>query len=275
MDGTFDGEYRPMADLMASCNELPPTQLLRDLTLLNSEGCCPEDLLDGVGTTALKGPTCSDVWGTRCAAVIAAGAMTCDIDFCDNPPTAAAPCDLMGLCDDTCGLCGHGEDGGHRRQLLLDDLRRHLQMSFGTCDPSSFSDQAATVDRACCDADGSACTHGTPDACDAKCAIVYTDFYRRCQSLLGTLSLTLIDSYDRLYATCDRGMPSEPLLRVVALCTSDPRQRRLWWPQDVRRRARGGRALRVRRAVLGGALRGGALPGAAGARWWGDHSVKR
>ena len=34
----------------------------------------------------------------------------------------------------------------------------------------------------CCDYDG--CT-GVPDTCDAKCAIVYNDFYDRCSGMLG------------------------------------------------------------------------------------------
>eukprot|EP01052_Picozoa_sp_SAG31_P015766 SAG31_NODE_1022_length_10309_cov_9.623874_3_plen_460_part_00 len=219
LDGSFDGVYAPLAALLATCEALPPAQLLADLKLLNSEGRCPEELLDGVGTTEVKAPTCTDSWaGGRCAAVITTGALSCAVDFCDAPPTAAALCDLRGMCDRTCGLCADGEgegegEGGHYRRV-------RLQMSFGACDPSAFTEQAAAVDHACCGGDGAACASGTPDECDAKCAIVYTDFYRRCEPLLATLSPQLTESHQRLFATCERGLPSEPLLRAVASCAS-------------------------------------------------------
>eukprot|EP01052_Picozoa_sp_SAG31_P030946 SAG31_NODE_3225_length_4519_cov_2.363122_4_plen_189_part_00 len=63
LDGTLDGVYAPLADLLTTCQEMPPASLLADLKLLNSQGRCPEEMLDGVGTTEVKAPTCSDAWG--------------------------------------------------------------------------------------------------------------------------------------------------------------------------------------------------------------------
>ena len=225
-DGTYDGVYQPMADIMTTCNNLPTSGLVDDLRMMHEQGHCPNAVLDGVAVAELKAPRCEDVWGARCGAVVSTGVMSCEVDFCSTVPSTQAPCDLAGLCDSTCGFCEASEDGeGHHRRRLLalvHDVRRELQMSFGMCDPSTFSDQAALVDTACCDDDGSSCTEGTPTECDAKCAIVYNDFYRRCQSFLGAMSPTLTDAYERLFTSCSRALPTLPLLRAVAMCGSDP-----------------------------------------------------
>ena len=219
-DGTYDGQFQPMMDMVDTCNELPPNVLVGYLQQLHEQGVCPSDLLDDVATTQLDRPVCEDVWGDRCH-VVSTGVMTCEIDFCDSVPTTGAPCDLAGLCDRTCSYCTDDKSPGHRLLISVVKKRlRELQMSFGACDPAMFSDQAAQVDEACCDAEG-LCPDGTPTECDAKCAVVYNDFYRRCQSLLGTLSPNLVDGYDRLFSTCSHSLPAQPLLRAVALCNAD------------------------------------------------------
>eukprot|EP01052_Picozoa_sp_SAG31_P030947 SAG31_NODE_3225_length_4519_cov_2.363122_5_plen_477_part_00 len=157
--------------------------------------------------------------------MIATGSFSCAADFCGT-----ANCELRGDCDRTCGLCAedggddNGDGGHHRRRQLSADLRRILQMSFSVCDPSTFSQQAEAVDLACCGTDGGSCANGTPDECDARCAIVYTDFYERCESLLASISASpaQIQAYENLYATCERGIPTEPLLQTIAACAFSP-----------------------------------------------------
>ena len=105
-DGNYDGEFTPLAHLVSDCQQIPTPALLEDLKTLHDEGACPDELLDGVGLTELKDGVCQDVWGARCGAV-QSGLFSCEVDFCNTTPTASAPCDLAGLCDQTCGFCGH------------------------------------------------------------------------------------------------------------------------------------------------------------------------
>ena len=90
---------------------------------------------------------------------------------------------------------------------------------FGACDPTAFANDAQRVNDACCDSE-MACANGVPQECDAKCAIVYNDFFRRCQSLLGSFNHAQVDTYDRLFTTCSRSLPTEPLLRAAVMCST-------------------------------------------------------
>ena len=79
--------------------------------------------------------------------------------------------------------------------------RHRLQMAL-QCDLQFFHDDAALVDTSCCD-DGRSCSAGVPTSCDAKCALVYNDFYDRCSSVLATqVDAGSMASYQRLYTTC-------------------------------------------------------------------------
>jgi hypothetical protein len=44
-----------------------------------------------------------------------------------------------------------------------------------------FAD-AQSVTRACCDDATGGCAAGVPAECDARCGIIYTDFFERCGS---------------------------------------------------------------------------------------------
>ena len=99
------------------------------------------------------------------------------------------------------------------------ELHRRLQMAHMTCDPATFGADAAAADDACCDSDN--CQDGTPGSCDAKCAVVFNDFYDRCRRFLEAQSdPDVVVTYDRLYATCTAALPVEPLLRAVAVCNN-------------------------------------------------------
>eukprot|EP01050_Picozoa_sp_SAG11_P011746 SAG11_NODE_1266_length_5342_cov_4.156369_5_plen_265_part_00 len=150
---------------------------------------------------------------------VESGFLTCDADFCNTVPTIEAPCDLAGHCDRTCGFCTAQDDGNHRRLLMTEDVRRRAQFSLGTCDTANFAAMTAEVDEACCDPGTNVCATGVPGECDAKCAVIYNPFYQQCSRFISAqVGLAAMSAYDRLYSTCTSSLPSEPLLRVVALC---------------------------------------------------------
>eukprot|EP01052_Picozoa_sp_SAG31_P039557 SAG31_NODE_5511_length_2482_cov_13.541196_1_plen_374_part_00 len=101
---------------------------------------------------------------------------------------------------------GGGADGGQHR---------HLQMFGGSCNPATFAAEAQRVDEACCDADTS-CDGGVPAHCDAKCAIVYNDFFEQCQGQLDAFGMA--DGYEQLFATCSN-LPTEALWRAAVQCS--------------------------------------------------------
>eukprot|EP01050_Picozoa_sp_SAG11_P028020 SAG11_NODE_7329_length_1160_cov_0.973610_1_plen_266_part_10 len=181
-DGVEDGEYQPLSDEYDQCAAIPPATLIDELKALQDRGQCPPTVLDSVAATEVKAPGCADRWdGDRCALSISSGIMTCEHDFCN---TVYPPCVMAGQCDRSCGFCG--DDGsGHRRLLALLEQLRRLQMSHMTRSPSSFETDAAAVDATCCDDEGS-CTNGIPGECDAKCAVVFNNFYPRCQRFLAS-----------------------------------------------------------------------------------------
>eukprot|EP01045_Picozoa_sp_COSAG04_P039863 COSAG04_NODE_11380_length_712_cov_1.265905_1_plen_198_part_10 len=82
------------------------------------------------------------------------------------------------------------------------------------CKDSDFTEGVEAVDTACCDYDG--CS-GVPTTCDAKCAVVYNDFFDQCSSKLQKDDLGQMQAYTNLYSTCS-GLPTEPLLRAVIDC---------------------------------------------------------
>eukprot|EP01050_Picozoa_sp_SAG11_P007993 SAG11_NODE_684_length_7743_cov_53.800628_5_plen_203_part_00 len=59
--------------------------------------------------------------------------------------------------------------------------------------------------------------------CDAKCAVVLSSFYPRCQRFLASqFSIADMAGYDKLYSTCTRALPAEPLLRALVVCSANP-----------------------------------------------------
>jgi hypothetical protein len=152
--------------------------------------------------------------------------MSCEADFCNTTPTPDAPCDLASHCDLTCGFCSSdpNDQDGHRRLMKALSDHRRAQLSFDQCSVSTFAEETARVNEACCDLkdpNSEVCSGGTPSECDAKCAIVYNDFYSRCSRLLGAqLSLEEMGEWEGLYNTCTTSLPKEPLLRVLALCST-------------------------------------------------------
>eukprot|EP01052_Picozoa_sp_SAG31_P029427 SAG31_NODE_2924_length_4905_cov_58.193300_4_plen_268_part_01 len=101
---------------------------------------------------------------------------------------------------------GGGADGGQHRRA---------QKFGGTCNPATFAAEAQRVDEACCDADTS-CDGGLPAHCDAKCAIVYNDFFGQCQGQLDRFGMA--DGYEQLFATCSN-LPTGALLRAAVQCS--------------------------------------------------------
>ena len=183
-------------------------------------------------------------------AAIASGLLTCEHDFCDDPPSTSAPCTLAGQCDLSCGFCDDsGGDGGHRLRRLdelhptirpsndvgephlavrslqskeTSERRRAQLLNFDQCPYSSFEADAARVSDACCDIGREAtCADGTPSECDARCAITFNDFFDRCQRLLSSaVSMSQMDDWGRLYNTCNTALPPSELLRALANCTN-------------------------------------------------------
>ena len=219
-DGVYDGEDQGLSDAYDQCVAIPPASLIDELKTLQDRGQCPPAVLDSVSATEVKAPGCADRWdGGRCSLSITSGIMTCEHDFCN---TVYPPCVMAGQCDRSCNLCGADDDGGHRRLLIVLEQLRRLQMSHMTCSPSTFEADAAAADAACCD-DSHSCTDGLPGECDAKCAVVFNNFYNRCQRFLASqFSLAQMAGYDQLFHTCTRALPTEPLLRALVVCSANP-----------------------------------------------------
>ena len=145
-DGKEDGIAQAFSTLHSQCLTIPIPEILDDLKALQAQGQCPDDVLDGVATAEVEGPVCRDTWQNHpgCEAAIASGFLTCEADFCDTPPTTSA---------------------------------------FNNSAASSFEAEASRVEDACCDVatQTNVCDSGVPTTCDAKCAVVFGDFYDRCQ----------------------------------------------------------------------------------------------
>ena len=215
-DGVEDGVSSAVSSIEDDCNQVEPENLVDMLMTLQAEGKCPPTVLDGIGETAVADEACANVWtGGRCEMSIASGVFTCAADFCDT-------CDTPGQCDNSCKFCADHDGAGHRRRrAMLEEFRRKMQMGKVQCDPASFAAQVAAVEDACCDADGSACTDGAPVQCDAKCAVVFNNFYSRCQRFMAAqFSPAEMGGYDRLYTTCTASLPAQPLLRALVVCSN-------------------------------------------------------
>ena len=184
-DGKEDGQASVFANVYSDCLKIPTEKVLSDLKYLHSQGQCPDVLLDGVAATEVGTAPCTDTWITSargCDAAIASGILTCEKNFCSTPPTIHAPCELAGHCDKTCGFCttdlGGEQEGDRRRtQEFVGDF-----IHTGASCMSSFEAEAARINDACCDTgmDSNVCASGVPTECDAKCAVVFNDFYGRC-----------------------------------------------------------------------------------------------
>jgi hypothetical protein len=248
-DGLEDGVADVFRSLLRKCNMLSPQEILAELQPLQAAGRCPDSWTEGVGATAVAAGTCADA-RPNCAQLTQL--MTCAGDFCN---TAGAACVMTGQCDKTCGFCsdaaapppepplcnagGHaggagymqsceaeagcaysnggcapiGAGGHHRRQ------RRALQGEEHACPPDVFSTAAAAVTDACCDdATGASCTD-IPTECDARCGIVFVDFFARCSELLRVYGPADMPAYERLEATCTDELPVAPLLQLLGRCS--------------------------------------------------------
>eukprot|EP01052_Picozoa_sp_SAG31_P012838 SAG31_NODE_760_length_12279_cov_2.439655_2_plen_815_part_00 len=209
-DGKYDDDASALTSLFSQCLSIPPTDLIDYIRHMNSEGQCPNEVLDEVGATAVVGNACEDM-DARCGYMLQRG-FTCELDFCTTSPS----CQFAGECDRTCNFCETATVGRRRDQI---DQSINLPAN---CDPQSFVDQVAQVNQACCDAGDNGCANGVPSECDAKCAIVYSVFYSNCESFLDATveSPDKIMGFDRLYTVCTERLPSEQLLRAIVNCST-------------------------------------------------------
>ena len=228
-DGKEDGNASVFESVYSDCLDMPSAQILSALKELQSKGQCPDVVLDGIAATEVAAAPCRDTWmnSAGCGMAIASGILSCEKNFCSAPPTLQAPCDLAGHCDKTCGFCedATGQDGHRRRMLdfLWELSRRRAQIQLGQCLVGAFEAEIARVNDACCDLaiESTVCATGVPSSCDAKCAVVYNDFYGRCNRLLAAqLDLETLSKWGELFSTCTHSLPKLPLLRALALCST-------------------------------------------------------
>ena len=199
-DGVRDDQAGTFVELREACDGIPSIQIIGELQPLWSAGQCPDEWMEGVSATGVPESTCEDTLPS-CAAGISAGFYNCAIMLC---PT----CAMAHQCDKTCSFCGDGQVGHRLMQIAT---------AGHECPPTTFETEAAGVNDACCDQGG--CT-GVPTECDARCGVVYVDFFSRCSALLGVYHPEAMVEYTRLEHTCAQQMPAEPLLRLLGRCTS-------------------------------------------------------
>eukprot|EP01051_Picozoa_sp_SAG22_P000026 SAG22_NODE_1_length_62449_cov_158.689270_26_plen_872_part_00 len=218
IDGAYDGEASTLAALRSECVSIAPNDVINQIRTMREQGgelgaCLNEQELDEVAATEVKGVVCEDV-DRRCDALISSGILTCAADFCTE-----SSCLHRGFCDHTCDLCPDqiGDGTGRRAQALLDS-----SSLIDECNPETFQSEIGLVDQACCDEGSDECRDGTPSECDGKCAVVYADFYPRCQQFLAATvaNQAIMSAFDRLYAACTEQLPTEPLLRAILDCSS-------------------------------------------------------
>ena len=112
--------------------------------------------------------------------------------------------------DDLTQFCGTAQ---HRRSLSEG-------LSFGTCDLPDFTAGAKQVNAACCDVGPrKSCQAGLPTECDARCGVVYVDFFSRCSHMLQMYAPTHIKVYRQLRDTCTQQLPIGPLLNMIESCS--------------------------------------------------------
>ena len=217
-DTVFDGQARTLTGIRSSCLALPTDTFVSDLAGLVEAGACSADSLDGVAATGIKVATCEDSWNHDCAMMIEAGMFTCSRDFCN---TAMPVCRDAGQCDSTCGFCPDA-GSGHRRELIAglqqngqnQQLERRRAQNLMQCLPTYFVEQLTAVSQACDTPEGS-----VPTECDAKCAIVFDDFWARCtRQMSNQVGASEMRQWQQFYVTCTAALPPGPLLQAVVEC---------------------------------------------------------
>ena len=199
-DGVQDGQAGIFHDLERTCDAIPSSDILGELRPLWSSGECPDDLLEGAAATAVGQAECTDSRGDDSCKVMTT-VMDCATDMC---PT----CAMAGACDATCGFCVADGHTGHRLQGAgFDDH---------ACPPGEFEAEVQAVDAACCD-DGP-CT-GVPTECDARCGVVFVDFFARCSEVLRVYNAADMTAFSQLDQTCATELPNGPLFRLLYQCT--------------------------------------------------------
>jgi hypothetical protein len=153
-DGTRDGVAAQLDDLRAQCLAIPPAEVLAELKTMHDAGTCPDELLNDVARTQVGAAPCADI--NKHCEILVAGGLACE------------GLEMSTDCSFTCGTCNDG--GGKRRAQIT-----------SSCPLKDFDTQAAAVNDACCD---DADCDGVPTVCDAKCAVVFDEFFDRCSSIL-------------------------------------------------------------------------------------------
>ena len=212
-----DADFCPSCPMAAQCGECLPfgSSSLARCAIPRSEPssfrtCAPSDSIYARNTDMTCGvctAVCEDDpgWrGTRGEVCTQFDDSTdCTRPQDGNGLTAADACPLA------CGTCTGVVTDGRRLQAAMQ------------CDLAFFTTDVQLVDTKCCD-DGVSCAGGVPTTCDAKCALVFNDFFTRCSSVLATQTDAVsMASYQRLFSACSTGLPVEPLLRAAAVCGAD------------------------------------------------------
>ena len=179
-----------------SCLQLSSDEVMQTIQSAVDMGTCSPDALDGVALTPVTAE-CADE-NPNCASVLTMG-IEC--------PT------LVGQCDMTCGHCDATPPpkGGDRHRLQRDIA----------CDLTNFQGTVDAVNQGCCDSDLSRkCSGGFPVECDARCAVLFDQFYTRCSNVLTVqFPATVMTGMRQLYQTCSTELPVEMLIRGLAACT--------------------------------------------------------
>lgn len=247
-DGLEDGIASQFDTVYDACLQIDNTVALHALADLQAQGFCTDDILNGVGETAVAEAPCED-GRDGCDALLASGFMTCAADFaptgrmagvcdltcafCDGPAGPPPPCEdqrdgcsgtiatgFVSCAADFCPTCPM-ESQCDKTCGICSDGRHRLQDAI-QCDLQNFQANSDLVSEKCCD-DGTSCGSGVPTTCDAKCALTFLPFYEQCSAILGHMvDQASMASFTRLYTTCNTGMPVEPLLRAAAECSTDP-----------------------------------------------------
>jgi hypothetical protein len=91
-----------------------------------------------------------------------------------------------------------GQGGGHRRAQKVD-----------ACPLATFTSQSQAVSEACCDPGTGDCAQDRrpPAACDARCGIVFVDFFADCAGGLQAFAPDHYADYERLEQTCAEVRP--------------------------------------------------------------------
>lgn len=154
--------------------------------------------------------SCTDTGGDVLCALVGAGILHCNADFCPD-------CEHANACDVTCGFCdqapatgdGKPHHGGNRRR------REQITIDNGVCSPSDFQSRTDRVNSACCDEGGDECAAGVPNLCDARCALTFLDYYTECnQMLFSTMAPEQMTQLHRLNSVCMQLPPADLLLAL-------------------------------------------------------------